>query len=268
MYVILSWGKMLLFDEPYHVTVVEKKGLYFQTQALQSFNTLLLCAASYLRIYFFNRADQTLSSPHKRRKLLINSPWHFIQNCMNCYRCAAYVCTSSRITSAAPSRVGFLFVFFSQHSAWSTQHSFQGRVQWRRCRRLRTSHRRSSWLCRWWPLPWRTARPPCPWSSRKWPQLWKMKNTVKWLIALVKVEIQWLTRGTNLSLSNSWEPTGGLHQHRDRCSEPLRPPLPHSLQVEAEEGELALQRHQCPLGEVEEVGLGCLLLKHGRKQRW
>lgn len=94
MYVILSWGKMLLFDEPYHVTVVEKKGLYFQTQALQSFNTLLLCAASYLCIYFFNRADQTLSSPHKRRKLLINSPWHFIPNCMNCYRCAAYVCTS------------------------------------------------------------------------------------------------------------------------------------------------------------------------------
>lgn len=74
---------------------------------------------------------------------------------------------------------GFLFVFFSQHSAWSTQHSFQGRVQWRRCRRLRTSHRRSSWLCRWWPLPWRTARPPCPWSSRKWPQLWKMKKNCK-----------------------------------------------------------------------------------------
>lgn len=93
------------------MTVVEKKGLYFQTQALQSFNTLLLCAASYLCIYFFNRADQTLSSPHKRRKLLINSPWHFIPNCMNCYRCAAYVCTSSRITSAAPSRVGFFCLF-------------------------------------------------------------------------------------------------------------------------------------------------------------
>lgn len=107
---------MLLFDEPYHVTVVGKKGLYFQTQALQSFNTLLLCAASYLFIYlFFNRADQTLSSPCKRRKLLINSPWHFIQNgsCMNCYRCAAYVCTSSRITSAAPSRVFFFVCLFS-----------------------------------------------------------------------------------------------------------------------------------------------------------
>lgn len=71
----------------------------------------------------------------------------------------------------------------------------------------------------------------------------------------------------NLSLSKPWGPTGGLRQSRDRCNEPLRHPLPHSPQVGEEEEGRALQTHQCPLGEAEEAGRGCLLLNEDRQWR-
>lgn len=68
--------------------------------------------------------------------------------------------------------------------------------------------------------------------------------------------------GTDLSLRTPWGPSGGLHQRRDRCSERRQLPLPRSPQAEEVEGEQAPQTHLCPLGEVEEAELDCLLLEH------
>lgn len=154
-------------------------------------------------------------------------------------------------------------LFFSQHSAWWTLRSFQGRVLWRHCRRLQTSRHHSSWWCRWWLLPWRTARPPCPWCSRRWPQL---EGTPPELWQGNKHKGKVNHNNTDLSLNKPWVPIGGLRQRRDRCNEQLLPPLPHSPRVVEEVEERALQTHWGPLEEVVEVEQDCLWLKTDSSQ--
>lgn len=85
--------------------------------------------------------------------------------------------------------------------------------------------------------------------------------------AQVKIKLRIFSSfvGTDLFLNKPWVPSGGLHQHRGRCSEPQLPLLLHSPQVEEVEGECAPQIRPYLLGEVEEGGQGCLLLEDNRR---
>ena len=155
------------------------KGLYLllvihsvneQTTVVQSFTALL-----HSDFFLLEQNRGSTSSPkrkafsifqrlHHGTSLKTGVEWMLLLHCIHLY--------IFRVWSVLQTAVLLMFpALFSQHSAWWTPRSFLGRVRWRRWRRLRTSRHRSSWLCRWWLPPWRTARPPCPCCSRRWPQL-------------------------------------------------------------------------------------------------